>query len=905
MTTKKNLVKQVLMSTLTAGIFAFSFSSCSDDLELDQAPVNPETELSNQTRAGSSDYNINHYKVIYGSKKQIAEPFKTKNWQNEEAIFCYVGKDKGDDDIFDDNGNKLSGYTVVNLPWSDQPSSNNIPDRILKDLMASPTGSSEDNPWKLVLMNCGAENVENGNFLGFYNQLTGVLRMLVYIPKDVVAEGNTHMWGVLMNDDMANRSIFRYGVPNDKNITSSDAKKALSQSGEMAQIISPWKKGSFNGFNGSPLSPGWWAFDMDFSLYRDNDNDKHFTLLRDNEDVLTFKALSKTDESLNMQSKMLAKLEGSLNLEATQASTSSGIFAPLENVLGKGNDIADLVEIAQNAVNPNPLKAIENGIKLAKGACNLAGIDYGAETTGFDGYKGTMNLALDGSIDTKGVITKQENVAGILPISFKKGDFIMDNCPTFGQGIWNLEQAPLVYITNAYTYWRFTHVCWEEGVVEALYTNKKSPFGGQYVKEVNCHNEEVTSAVSEKDPYAGYVSYFDPSSIKLKLNDKVFTPYEIEHAKVYATCGLRKGMDFGSTEPYRAAQGLEKSQYNFTSNYGYANRCIDEAPFDGLSGSDNKMGMKTGAKFETSKYDGIYYGAFGCGDDDYIVNAQSLKSNRSGQHMMPALEVTVTVVVTNELGRKLVYTRTYLPEYKKIDVTKIPALNKDNFADGCQPNYDRQIYVQQRKHIKDIRDWALHSLHPLYGTTLAANHMVGYLSIGYDFDKSSEAYPNLIDGDVKTKWCSTRDIMKRAVDTRCQFYMLGNYYDDSKYFSDRRKVWYIEFESNFPISPKGYSLVTANDNTTYGHRCPRTWAVYGKRNFNDDWTLLTNVETAVAGGRPNSYALPGGNYAEKSYTFNKVNPKDMKYFRFEIANTWSDDDDNCMQLSEFRFNFDD
>ena len=31
MTTKKFLVKQVLMSSLTAGIFAFGFSSCSDD----------------------------------------------------------------------------------------------------------------------------------------------------------------------------------------------------------------------------------------------------------------------------------------------------------------------------------------------------------------------------------------------------------------------------------------------------------------------------------------------------------------------------------------------------------------------------------------------------------------------------------------------------------------------------------------------------------------------------------------------------------------------------------------------------------------------------------------------------------------------------------------------------------
>ena len=52
MTTKKNLVKQVLMSTLTAVTFAFSFSSCSDEFDSpnasadnQQAPEGAKTEL--------------------------------------------------------------------------------------------------------------------------------------------------------------------------------------------------------------------------------------------------------------------------------------------------------------------------------------------------------------------------------------------------------------------------------------------------------------------------------------------------------------------------------------------------------------------------------------------------------------------------------------------------------------------------------------------------------------------------------------------------------------------------------------------------------------------------------------------------------------------------------------------
>ena len=34
----KNMVKQVLMSTLTAGIFTFGFTACSDELDIEVAP---------------------------------------------------------------------------------------------------------------------------------------------------------------------------------------------------------------------------------------------------------------------------------------------------------------------------------------------------------------------------------------------------------------------------------------------------------------------------------------------------------------------------------------------------------------------------------------------------------------------------------------------------------------------------------------------------------------------------------------------------------------------------------------------------------------------------------------------------------------------------------------------------
>ena len=884
------LVKQVLMSTLTAGIFAFSFSSCSDDMDLEPAPINPDAEMSSMTRAGASGYNINKHRVIYGSDQKIAEPFNTKEWQKEEAIFCYVGSKNGDDNILDENGKKLSGFKLVNLPWASTGASENIPDRIYNEMKNCSAGSPENNPWKLVLMNCGAENVANGNFLGFYNQLTGVLRMLVYIPEDVDAKGSTHMWGALLNDKMANHSLFRYGVPADRNITSKDAKDKLNQSGDMAQIISPWKDGNFSGFNGSPLSPGWWAFDMDFSLYRGNE---HFSSLRDGDNVLTFKALSKTEEIVTLDSKMKAKLDGSMKLEASQASTSSGIFGPLEDVLGKANAVADLVDVAKSVVDPNPLKAIENGIKLAKGACDLAGIDYGAETTGFNGYQGNINLALDGTIDTKGIITKQENVAGIFPISFKKGDFIMDNCSTFGEGVWNLKSSPVVYYTNASVDWRYTH----EGNNICYWNDKKSPFGGQD------NNRKATAA-----PYTGQVCYFDPSSIQLELNDKLFTKNEIQNAKVYATCGVRKGMKFGDTETYRDAIGLTRSQIKFNAPHYYTNRPITEAPFDALSSHKDKMGLETGTKFEDNTYGGKKYGVFGRGDADYLIEPQALCGG-GATRMMPAYEVTVTVIVTRDNGQKIVYNRTYLPEYKDMRIEDMPEINNDYIKDHMPTNYAPEVYKAQINHVNDIRNWTRRCLHPTNGTPSHQYVWLDRHDTGgcFDANKSTyesltESFATLFDNDLSNRWVSSYKNM--CYDVRCIAKLVHDYY----VISGRSVIknngwsnhpcWFAEFKTNLPSNPTSYSLIASNNASKIGGCNPRVWAMYGKKNPNDEWTLLA---MSSYNNQPEDMIPKKSNESTRKIPFRFHDAKGMQYYRFEVLDVA---DENLMVLGEIRFNYD-
>ena len=895
MTTKKNLVKQVLMSTLTAATFSFStaFTACSDDLDLQNAPEAPETELTTQTRAASSNFNINQISVIYGSAQQTAQPFDTKDWQKETAIFCYVDEG-GDNNIYRaDNKQQLHGFKLVNLPWSSTAAATNIPPRIWKEMMPNPkTGK---NTWKLVLMNCGKENVPNGNFLGFYNELTGVLRIFVYVPKTVNAEGNTHMWGLLLNDKMASRSIFRYGVPEDRSITTDNAKAALKQTDEMTQIISPWKRGNFTGFNDTPLNPGWWAFDMDFSTYRNLNNETTFTSLSDNDDVLSVKTLCKKDESLKMESKLLAKLGGTMELEATQASTSSGIFAPLEDLLGKGNEIADLVDLAQNIVNPNPLKAIENGIKLAKGACNLAGIDYGEKTEGFNGYKGNINLNMDGTIDTKGVITNQANVSGMYPISLKKSDFLTENCPTFGEGIWNLKETPVVYYTNAYVTWRYDYDTvrggdYNGGVTrpsQCRWTNIKSPFGGQ--KE---------NGKASKDAYQGHVCFFDPNSIKLELNPNLFSQTEIENAKVYAVCGVRNGNKFGSTATYRKALGLSTGEFGINGNIEYPNRSLADAPFDAMSSHKDKanLTMKVGTKFAQEFYDQRNFGIFGRGDSDYIIEPQALHGD-GGSDWMPAYEVTVTVVVTKDFtNEKLVYSRTYLPEYKLMNIQNMLDVTNQKMPE----NYAKDVYDQQMDHIMDIYKWTRRTLLPTNGTDV---HFLLRGKYGDDVNpvwvSDKESYPVLFDNDLSNRWVGAWSNLKREYSHKMRYNRNSMSVFDANNTWKGYPCWFVEFKTQFPVSPTSYTLISANDAKKYPQCNPRVFGLWGKKNPKDPWTFLafSSYNNQPEDMLPKENSMPTG-----KIPFRFHDAKNFQYFRFEVLDVA---DENLMRLGEIRFNYDD
>ena len=860
------------------------------------------TQWDNQNHGGalSSSYNINASRVKWGAQGSIVEPLTVDNWQDHDDIFIYV-QNGGDKDIYDaESGAELHGYEHHKLPWAASATlSPNLPERIWKEVWNN--GEMEGNPWKLAMMHIGENSTKNGNFLAFYNQYTGILRFFFYIHESITSNGSTHWWGVQMNDRLASRSVFRYGVPLDRSITNAAARAAINQPDVMGQLISPWVSNNFNGAS-VPLQAGWWAFDVDLSVYRGNEST--INTLGDRDNALSLNLYAKQNMQVELQSLFEGTMDGNLNLEATYANSENGKTSELGDFIKKAEDYGGKVmeigsgikDVIEATMEGNPIAQLKGLYSLGKKGATMAGIieEESTEPDKLTGMKGTINMTMKGKMDTKGLLSTASGINGFAGMVLKRDNFLYNNCPTFGEGIWNLEEAPVVYCTNAYIYWRYYYAPSPEDndeVLEVRSTDGKSPFGGQYKSVFQMDTPNDPLRFISKEPYAGYVCFFDPASIKLKLNPNVFTPQEIANAKVYAVCGVRSGADFGSNEGYRTAQKLQGSLFDHSVAHPYDNRPLSEAPFDALSSSADKLGLEIGKKFKVNEVNGAQRGVFGRGDDEYLIEPQALRGGTS-KHMMPAYEVNVTVVVEHN-GKPIVYSRTYLPEFKTMDASTAAKLTSAQLMEKKPANYVADVYKQQTNHIIDISKWIQRTPTPVQGTALGRSKefLVVY---GYYYDKPTEAFPYLIDGDITTKWCSEKETKNYGWSIIPPYIFT---YNTAVTPGDDRKVWVIEFKTNFPITPTGFDLTTANDAAVFPGRNPVHMAIFA-RDSGYNWLRIDNHNLTLN--------LPAQNMFTKSYKLTEgENAKDKQYFRIEIFHTIDDADDGYMQLGEFKFTYDD
>ena len=609
-----------------------SFISCATE---DNPVVDPDAGSHNNFGGEATNYNINDSRIFYSGMSR--EPFTAESWRTSEGLFLYVGGEGFDTSIHD--ANNAPGYIYVNLPWSEAASVNNIPERIWEDIIT-------ESGWDLVMRHCGNRSTAYGNFLGFYNKYTGVLRCFYYMPDKFITTANNHLWEVRLHDYLSSHSIFGYGVPSTSKIV--DKWNLQGTSGNLSHVVSSWAECNANYENCLTPRAGWWAFDIDLSLYRSEDINN----IKKSQELVTLILRGSKTSSLNLTSIITNALKGKgdIRLEESHISTEGGVFSlrneyvrPFMAWQSLGGDIKDL-KLAGT---------YNHATDAMKHYAGIQGIDTGDRST--DGYTGNFSLDFDPNtgMDTRSTIQSLDPFSGAPTPTLKLIDFDFEGS-TFGQGVWNIKNNPVVYRTDQ-----------NIGIAYDANNPMTSIFGG--VKD--------GSSQTVNNPHQGVLYFFDPSSIEVELNPNVFPDDCIEEVVVSAACGLHNSKDvFGSTDKYRTSFGLGDRKFSSpfeTSILPWAGSAFNFLyGFDDEVDTSNNLGNQI-HRWPLVTYQGKSYGIAGTGDDEFLLEPQMLTLGDETNYM-PALEVMVYVCVktnlTDEAGNKktFYYSRKYLPEYKTI-----------------------------------------------------------------------------------------------------------------------------------------------------------------------------------------------------------------------------------------------
>ncbi len=699
--------------------------------------------------------------------------FTRTNWRNEEGIYLYDGTGEY---TLTDKGRSCK-FSLVPLPWYNGPKYTNLPDGFCD-------GITPENGWELVLNLCGntTGSLKNNNFFALYNKYLGILRFFYYLPEGY-STGNDHVWEISMSDHLAQQNLFGYGVPSDRTIN----KAALGQQGDGSymEYVAPWVKNMSNDGLVVP-NVGWWAFDVDLSMYRDGKVNLN--------DIISLQMRSWNKTHTTLYSAMTANIDGTLKaslkldqVKAKSSSSSKGVLMGLQAAAQAGSALV-------NFYSGNWAQGLTSvGQMLGTGA-SLAGLGKEDGTTGYTGgsLDGTISLGLSGNIDTQGTISGSATTVGIASPTISMKDFDLKNSH-IGEGIWNIKTAPVVYwATNIFAIW-YSYNPW----------------------------------------YFCFCPYFfDPSSIEIELNPNVFPDSEIEWIEVDAICGARSERQPIFDEQNKALRsaygvgGLTSIHYVSTM-YRTINLGQDDCLWDFLYNSSDKYGLNalntiftTGQRVydvQCSWYDKIQ----GRGIEGYAIEPQVRGSVFIDNFhdliaYRPFLEVNVKVLVKMKgMQQPIVLSRNYLPEIKGWDY----GVSFTNSVKKTRP------YASKMKGHTDLYDYQIKRINDIIARySIPANLSTAYPGYNYIPITGTSGwgiwnYDKLFDGKNDTKWA-------------CQLY----HKEDG--------VWFVEFMSRNPIDVKEYYLTTSNYASKYS---PKKWKLYGKLNYGDQWTLLDSKEN---GGLP-------------------------------------------------------
>ena len=604
------------------------------------------------------------------------EDFTIDNWRNEPGIYLYDGT--GEYTITQKG--RTCKFSLVPLPWYEGTKLTNLPEGFCDDI-------TPENGWELALNLCGNTegSIKNNNFFALYNKYLGILRFFYFMPEGFTS-GNDHVWQVSLGDNLAQHSLYGYGVPSDRTFTN---KAVIGQTGAETymEYVTPWV--DYQSSDGLVVpNAGWWAFDVDLSMYRANANHSEKSSIK-----LQMRSWDKHTTSL--YSAMTANIDGtlkaSLKLDAVakkSSSTTKGVLMGLQAAAQAGSAIA-------NFASQNWAGGLTSLGQMFGTGASLTGLGKDGGTTGYTGsLDGTISLGLDGNINTSGVIDGSKTITGIPSPTFSLSDFDLKNSH-IGQGVWNLKTAPVVYFITRFAF------------------------------DYDLYGELRTGAYH---PY-----FFDPSSIEVELNPDIFPESQIEWMEVDAICGatadkqdIVQGDDYyrctahtvyhiSGNEALRDAYGAISTRTPFYKSGYYSHWGQQECMFDFLYNSDDKLGMEKQHTIFNKEYK-LYGWPFpfkiqGRGKNGFalepqLLNGTSFREQDQAYNFLPFVEVNVKVKVKMRgMENPIVLSRNYLPDIMDYgDGSEFAKSRRHSRPYQSKMSGHTDLYDYQMKRINDIID---------------------------------------------------------------------------------------------------------------------------------------------------------------------------------------------------------
>ncbi len=438
------------------------------------------------------------------------------DWTQEEAIYLFDGK--GPEAV-----NNIKGYTIVPLPWADINESH-LPDGEAKKML-------KDGQWKLVLNYTGNRSLPNFNYFAMYNPYVGKLRFFYYLAGDAnMKDINDHLWAITIPSEWAAALERPYALAYD---FTDHGKLSNYRNSRFTYLTTPYTDDGRFGTTGNIIpESGWWAIDIDMPAMAQFDR----TAIGKKEISLRMLAFNK--DHVSLQSLVKADIDGSfkgnLNLDAlwkkprsvsslgTILSTATGLVSDLAADDNFSNYFLDAAKDL-NSANPYALglAVASIGFKAISGV--ITGLDKEEEPdiskTGQ--MEGALKLDLRGTIDTEGFI-RGDRQSGLKFPSFTVDKLAKD--AGIGEGLWNLETAPVAYYTAA----------------SLTFANE----------------EDRQHYLGRNDASTGAVDYFfDPSSVRVKLNENLFPASQIQSMSIRMTPEIPV-KEVKASWPSREAMGI-------------------------------------------------------------------------------------------------------------------------------------------------------------------------------------------------------------------------------------------------------------------------------------------------------------------------------------------------------------